>query len=364
MQPTLEDISRLLNSDEVGQRQLGAKKLEEYATAQGRQIVVEFLQKEEHAEVLEHLCAAARNCGAVEAEPLLVELLDSPVGDVVVYACGALEKLGSEASVEPLRLALVRSSDEQAKKAALKALECMKRKQPLKTQVIEQLQKGAAELKSSPDSSDKQMAREAERIAYEAPPKTEAADMSLPLEGVPFQARSKPEVLAELDKIYAGFNIEHEAAKQSIKVGLRYERDEKLVRKAKQENRSNCVLCQSPFFRTRSGTFYCEVAHIQPLAHKGADSIENILVVCANCHKELDLGGETRIEVESRHLTVHFMGGRQWKFLLQSGKQPQLICAPKEPVSSVEKKQGEAINASTESILPVDELSLFGDDLT
>ena len=354
---------RLLNSDEVGKRQQGAKDLALLPTVQVRAVVIELLQKEGQAEVLEHLCEAARNCGAIEAEPLLIELLDFEIGDVVLYACSALEKLGSEAAIEPLRVALTRSSDAKVKKAALEALGCLKRKQSLKEKVTEQLQKIAAELRSSPQSSDQQMARRVEETAYNAPPKSEAADVVLPLEELAPQARSKPEVLAELDKIYEGFGIEHEAAKQNVKIGINWPRDAKLVRKAKSEQRTRCALCHDPFFITRSGAPYCEVAHIQALSAKGADTIENILVLCANCHKKLDLGEGTRIELESPHLIIHFAGGKWWKFLIHKGKSPELIEESESSSIATPKTSGDQPSVSVESIQDEAELSLFGEDL-
>lgn len=362
MKTIFDETLRLLNSAEVGKRQLGAKDLALIPSLQARAVVVEFLHKEGHAEVLEHLCEAARNCGAVEAEPLLIKLLDFEIGDVVLYACSALEKLGSEAAIEPLRIVLIRSSDEQAKTAALEALKSLKQKQSLKSKVMEQLQEASVELRSSPHSSDHQMARKVEETAYNAPPKSEAADVILPLDGLAPQARSKPEVLAELNKIYEGFGIEHEAAQQNIRIGVRYERDLKLVKKIKSEQRTHCALCHNSFFKTRSGAPYCEVAHIQALSAKGADTIENILVLCANCHKELDLGASS-VEIESPHLIIRFADGKSWKFLIRKASSPKLIEESKSASIATPTIDGNDKVILVEPIQSEAELSLFGEDL-
>jgi predicted restriction endonuclease len=40
----------------------------------------------------------------------------------------------------------------------------------------------------------------------------------------------------------------------------------------------------------RDGTFYIEVAHIQPLSEEGRSILGNLLVLCPNHHKEFDYG--------------------------------------------------------------------------
>jgi 5-methylcytosine-specific restriction protein A len=47
-----------------------------------------------------------------------------------------------------------------------------------------------------------------------------------------------------------------------------------------------CEHCSAPApFVTRDGTAYLEVHHVKPLADGGADTVENAVAVCPNCHR-------------------------------------------------------------------------------
>lgn len=51
-------------------------------------------------------------------------------------------------------------------------------------------------------------------------------------------------------------------------------------------------------FKKRYGGYYCEIAHIQEFASSKDDTKDNILVLCANCHKALDHGcNDTREKI-------------------------------------------------------------------
>ncbi len=47
-----------------------------------------------------------------------------------------------------------------------------------------------------------------------------------------------------------------------------------------------CEHCSAPApFVTKDGTAYLEVHHVKPLAEGGADTVENAVAVCPNCHR-------------------------------------------------------------------------------
>jgi 5-methylcytosine-specific restriction protein A len=47
-----------------------------------------------------------------------------------------------------------------------------------------------------------------------------------------------------------------------------------------------CEYCSVPApFLTNGGTPYLEVHHVVPLADGGADTVENAVAVCPNCHR-------------------------------------------------------------------------------
>jgi 5-methylcytosine-specific restriction enzyme A len=49
----------------------------------------------------------------------------------------------------------------------------------------------------------------------------------------------------------------------------------------------------APFIRT-DGRPYLEVHHRQPLAEGGADTVENAIALCPNCHRERHYGASYR----------------------------------------------------------------------
>ncbi|MDP2165535.1 MAG: HNH endonuclease signature motif containing protein [Hydrogenophaga sp.] len=54
-----------------------------------------------------------------------------------------------------------------------------------------------------------------------------------------------------------------------------------------------CEQCNqgAPFFRLTDGTPYLEVHHRVRLSQGGADSVENAIAVCPNCHRSYHYGG-------------------------------------------------------------------------
>lgn len=65
-------------------------------------------------------------------------------------------------------------------------------------------------------------------------------------------------------------------------------RDTELARKLKLLHKNRCQLCSLTL--TVSGKTYSEAHHIIPLGapHHGPDTPDNIIVVCPNCHVQLD----------------------------------------------------------------------------
>lgn len=51
-----------------------------------------------------------------------------------------------------------------------------------------------------------------------------------------------------------------------------------------------CELCGEKGFKTSSGSIYLESHHIQPLSEDGSDSIDNVIALCPNHHREAHYG--------------------------------------------------------------------------
>ena len=67
-----------------------------------------------------------------------------------------------------------------------------------------------------------------------------------------------------------------------------YVRDPYVSEYAKRRAGGICQLCKQPApFKDKSGEPYLETHHIEWLANGGADSIENTVALCPNCHRKM-----------------------------------------------------------------------------
>lgn len=64
-----------------------------------------------------------------------------------------------------------------------------------------------------------------------------------------------------------------------------------------QQAKGRCELCKSKApFRRQDYTPYLEVHHLQRLADGGADTPENAVALCPNCHRRLHLGTDAKVQ--------------------------------------------------------------------
>lgn len=82
------------------------------------------------------------------------------------------------------------------------------------------------------------------------------------------------------------------------------ERDPLVKAIARQRAGFRCEVpgCPTPSFPSKFTEPYCEVHHLVRLADKGEDSIENVVCVCANHHRELHFGKRHKELAESLRL--------------------------------------------------------------
>lgn len=71
-----------------------------------------------------------------------------------------------------------------------------------------------------------------------------------------------------------------------------YNRDPDVVAEALCRAESFCEKCKekAPFLKRSNGKPYLEVHHIIPLSQGGLDSLENVISLCPNCHREIHFG--------------------------------------------------------------------------
>lgn len=71
-----------------------------------------------------------------------------------------------------------------------------------------------------------------------------------------------------------------------------YRRDPDVVAEALYRADGFCEKCKekAPFIKRSNGEPYLEVHHIIPLSQGGLDSLENVISLCPNCHREIHFG--------------------------------------------------------------------------
>jgi len=73
--------------------------------------------------------------------------------------------------------------------------------------------------------------------------------------------------------------------KRKVVVNL-VKRNLRIAKKLKRLYGGKCQICKFTF-RKRNGRKYSETHHLIPLGDSGSDSIANITILCANCHRQL-----------------------------------------------------------------------------
>ena len=73
--------------------------------------------------------------------------------------------------------------------------------------------------------------------------------------------------------------------------GKRIKRKAILVALVKERDNNKCKSCGFTF-KKKDGKNYVEVAHIKGLGEGGPDDPKNMVALCPNCHKMLDMGGK------------------------------------------------------------------------
>ena len=82
--------------------------------------------------------------------------------------------------------------------------------------------------------------------------------------------------------------------------GKTYKRHNYLMVQIKKYRDYKCQFCSTTILKANGG-YYIEACHIKPKAEGGKDRIDNILVLCPNCHKLFDYGLRTN-EKKSKNL--------------------------------------------------------------
>ena len=77
---------------------------------------------------------------------------------------------------------------------------------------------------------------------------------------------------------------------------ITYERSSQIRRSVLLRAKGYCELCGEKGFMTKSGAIYLESHHIISLSNNGADSINNVIALCPNHHREAHYGQNTEAQ--------------------------------------------------------------------
>jgi hypothetical protein len=109
-----------------------------------------------------------------------------------------------------------------------------------------------------------------------------------------------------LEKIEGLENNESESI--TVK-GKRYKRHNYLMVLIKKYRNFKCQFCATQIKKSNGG-YYIEACHIKPKSKGGVDKLDNILVLCPNCHKLFDYGKREEEMVTDYKYSVKINGKR------------------------------------------------------
>ena len=98
-----------------------------------------------------------------------------------------------------------------------------------------------------------------------------------------FKEKSKSDLKSELD------NLPEFETEEVFVIQKKYKRDNRAIALIKLLRNNECQIC-GKYIRKKDGTKYIEASHIKAKSDKGNETLENILLLCPNHHKEFDLG--------------------------------------------------------------------------
>ncbi|WP_263465012.1 HNH endonuclease [Pseudomonas aeruginosa] len=82
-----------------------------------------------------------------------------------------------------------------------------------------------------------------------------------------------------------------------------YQRSPWVAENARRRAKGRCELCGEPApFKRKDGTSYLETHHIEWLANGGADTVENTVALCPNCHRKMHIINESKDQEKLKNI--------------------------------------------------------------
>lgn len=89
--------------------------------------------------------------------------------------------------------------------------------------------------------------------------------------------------------------------------GKTYKRHNYLMALIKKYRDYKCQFCSTTILKA-NGAYYIEACHIKPKAEGGKDSLDNILILCPNCHKLFDYGERSKENIQKDTYSITING--------------------------------------------------------
>lgn len=89
--------------------------------------------------------------------------------------------------------------------------------------------------------------------------------------------------------------------------GRKYNRRQYQLELIKKLRGYKCQFCNKQIIKA-DNTYYIEACHIKPKCKGGSDYLNNILILCPNCHKEFDLGNREELSYTNNIYKVKVNG--------------------------------------------------------
>jgi 5-methylcytosine-specific restriction endonuclease McrA len=97
-----------------------------------------------------------------------------------------------------------------------------------------------------------------------------------------------------------------------VRSGPIYRRDTKVRDAALKLAGGNCERCGQQGFLTSTGELYLETHHVVGVAERGPDTIDNIIAICPNCHRQAHFAAN-RLQVERDFMEAIRRRGSKWR---------------------------------------------------
>jgi putative restriction endonuclease len=122
------------------------------------------------------------------------------------------------------------------------------------------------------------------------------------------KTKTKADILKELK------NLKETDPEETTVNHKTYKRDNKTIAQIKILRDFKCQICSTSIIK-KDGSKYVEAAHIKPKHQKGRETLDNIILLCPNHHKEFDFG---KLEIKSHDINqIEFLlNGQRHKIKL------------------------------------------------